>query len=108
MSEYETVLMHELPNSIRSRGGYGRTGSKWAWLHKKVMALREELPIARFRLPNKKECESAQCSITGSFSQGKRYCSPPAGFKFFTRTEPVASKDGEYFLYIGIEHAKAS
>ena len=104
MDEYETVLMKELPESLRLRGiGSGIHGvRKWKWLHDKIVKITPDLPVARFRMANKKDAQSAQSTINGT-TNGKKQVIPMSGYHFITRTEPVASKDGEYFLYVVLE-----
>jgi hypothetical protein len=107
MDEYETMMLRDLPASLRGRSYLKHQPKKWAWMLESVKGITPQLPVARYRLPNKKECESAQSSINSTYKAagGKRvrFLIAPAGYHYLTRTEPVASKDGEYFLYVKLE-----
>jgi hypothetical protein len=100
--EYETVLLTQLPESIKWRGEQKQPRHKW--LYNIVEGLTPKLPICRVRLPNKTEAEAARSSVMHASKTG--LLPAPKGYKHYTRTEPVATRDGEYFIYIGIEEAK--
>jgi len=106
VDEFEMVLMKEFPASVTSHSNFGSHGSYRTKIYEKILTLTPELPIARFKFPNRRMTQSLQSSLnsTRETSDGKRtkVISAPTGYKYITRSEAVGERDGEWFLYVGL------
>lgn len=90
----EKVKASEFPEA-RGRSSAG----KWDELHIACGAM-DVGEIYRFLMDNKKEAQTAQSSLQGTRQGKKRANLKEQGYRFETRTAPVDSPNGKFYLYV--------
>ena len=92
---FKVEQVNDIPDHLKARGS---KGGAWNWLHTAIGELSPDGGALRIECPNKAEMLRAQASAqhTG------RYGYIPENCKVVTRSEPVASNNGVYHLYIKV------
>jgi hypothetical protein len=81
----------EIPKPLRNR----LYGGKWAWLRELVSQMTVGGKVLRLRFPNEKEMRRGQSAFKMRHMSRLLH----DGVMIITRSEPVDSRQGEYFLY---------